>query len=281
MDFTGKYNEYFCVKNEREINFDKFFNSNLKTSLSIIWNTGKKAQFHIDNQEITLEKNCLFFLTEFHKIERFDYEKLNVIQFNRDFYCIVDHDSEIGCKGLLFFGASTIPKIIIPNEKLKQFLLLWEIFTIEINENDALKIEMLQSLLKRFLILCLRVYKNQNSNINNDSVGIGIIREFNYLVEQHYKSKTKVADYAHLLNKSPKTLSNLFHNFIEITPIQIINNRRILEAKRLLNHSDYTIQEIASELNFSDVQSFSNFFKLRVKLSPTQFKHGNNSQIKR
>jgi len=139
-------------------------------------------------------------------------------------------------------------------------------------ESDNLKLEMLQIMLKRFLITCVRIYKEDHLNIPSDYGGVAIIREFNYLVEKHFKTYTKVADYAKLLHKSPKTLANLFNKYIDKTPIKIINERRLLEAKRWLKYTDKTIQEIADDLNFKDIQSFSHFFRTRIGQSPTAFK---------
>ncbi len=212
------------------------------------------------------------FLTEYHQIDDFQFEKMNVIQFNRPFYCIENDDHEIGCKGLLFFGASNIPKIEIPNDRKRQFQLLWDVFMMETEESDALKLEMLRALLKRFLIICLRVYQKESRDLPQENVMVALIREFNYLVEKYFRTYTKVADYARLLHKSPKTLANIFNKYIEKTPLQIINDRRLLEARRLLSHSDKPIQEIADELGFNDVQSFSNFFKTRQQVSPSQFR---------
>ena len=209
MKFKSSINETIFVSEifpERSYMFDQ----DLKTGLSIVWNSGATALFEIDGVERQLHENCVIFLTEYHTIDRFEFERLNVIQFNRLFYCVEEDDSEIGCKGLLFFGAAEVPKIIIPKERKKQFSLLWEIFMMEIEESDALKLEMLRALLKRFLILCLRVYKNQNYDLPSDNVNVGLIREYNYLVEQHFKMLTKVSDYARLLHKSPKTLANIF-----------------------------------------------------------------------
>ncbi|MFT5165998.1 MAG: AraC family transcriptional activator of pobA [Saprospiraceae bacterium] len=271
MKFQSKINETIFVSEilpERSYMFDQ----DMKTGLSIIWNTGSTARFMIDNEVVEIKKDCIIFLTEFHKIDHFQFEKMNVVQFNRPFYCVEDHDSEVGCRGLLFFGASGIPKIEIPKEKKKQFNLIWEIFLMEMDEMDALKLEMLRALLKRFMILCLRVYKNKNNNLPADNVNVGLIREYNYLVEKHYKKLTKVSDYAKLLHKSPKTLSNIFNKYINKTPLQIINERRQLEAQRLLKYTDKSIQEIADEIQFSDVQSFSHFFRLRQGIAPSLFR---------
>jgi AraC family transcriptional activator of pobA len=271
MHYKGKINEQIFISPivpERDYMFDK----DLKTGLSIIWNVEEKATLIIDNQAIEIEKNCILFVTEYHQITEIQFEKLNVIQFNRAFHCIRDHDQDIGCKGLLFFGASEIPKIVIPKEKTRHFQSLWDIFIMEIDEQDAYKLDMLRSLLKRFLILCTRIYKKERFDIHYDNKNIGLIREYNYLVEQHYKTLTKVGDYAKILYKSPKTLSNVFKKYIDKTPLQIINERRLLEAKRLLNYSDSTIQEIAESLNFNDIQAFSNFFKKHTKMTPSAFR---------
>lgn len=249
------------------------FNHDLRTGLSIIWNTGKEAQFMIDDEVIFVNTNCIIFLTEFHRITEFSFEKMNILQFNRPFFCVQERDNEINCKGLLFFGASGIPKITIPPEKLASFQALWDVLVMEMEEMDNLKLEMLRAMLKRFLILSLRIYKNENHNLVNDNFNIGLIREYNYLVEQHYMKLTKVSDYAKLLHKSPKTLSNLFKKYIDKTPLQIINNRRLLEAKRSLMFTQRSIQEISDDLGFVDVQSFSHFFKKKLKISPLQFRN--------
>ena len=91
-------------------------------------------------------------------------------------------------------------------------------------------------------------------------------------METNFKTKKQVADYAEMLNKSPKTLSNLFKKYNEKSPLQIIQDRTILEARRLLRHSDQSIKEIAYEIGYEDIQSFSRFFKKLEGVSPSEFK---------
>ncbi len=279
MKFKSNIDEIIFIS---EINPDSMylFNQDLKTGLSIIWNVGKTASINIDGNVIDFKKNCAIFLTEFHLPKDIKFDKLQVIQFNRPFYCVEEHDSEVGCKGLLFFGASEVPKIEIRGERLTQLQLIWEVFMMEMNdERDSLKLEMLRVMLKRFLITCVRIYKKDKLNIPADNHRTGIIREFNYLVEKHFRQLTKVTDYAKLLHKSPKTLSNIFGTYIDRTPVQIINDRRLLEAKRMLKYSEKPVQEIAYELNFIDAQSFSHFFRTRVGQSPSFFRNELNSKV--
>jgi AraC-like DNA-binding protein len=172
----------------------------------------------------------------------------------------------------LFFGASQFPKITIPNEELEKFEILWKMFAIEMESKDDLQNDMLLMMLKRLLILCTRIYKEQTELTTFDKSQLDIVREYNYLVESNFKTKHQVADYAEMLNKSPKTLSNLFKKYNEKSPLQIIQDRTILEARRLLRYSDKSIKEIAYEIGYEDIQSFSRFFKKIEGVSPSDFK---------
>ena len=131
---------------------------------------------------------------------------------------------------------------------------------------------MLQMLLKRLIIICTRLAKQQLIVKTLDNDQIDIIRKFNVLVDTNFKSKRKVGDYADMLFKSPKTLSNLFAIYNQKSPQQIILERVALEAKRLISFSDKQNQEIAFELGFNDPAHFSRFFKKMTSYSPTEFR---------
>jgi hypothetical protein len=88
-------------------------------------------------------------------------------------------------------------------------------FTIEMVSKDDLQNDMLQMMLKRLLILCTRVYKEQTELTILIKKQLDIVMRKNYLVESHFKTKHQVADYAEMLNKSPETLSNLFKKYNE------------------------------------------------------------------
>ena len=99
-----------------------------------------------------------------------------------------------------------------------------------------------------------------------------IVRQFNLLVEKRYKEWHQVQDYAGELNKSPKTLSNLFSKLSNKSPLKIIHDRIILEAKRLLIYTDYTIKEIAYEIGFEEVPPFNRLFKKMIQETPSEFR---------
>ena len=270
MKFLGNTNEYLQLKTIG-IEDCSVFNETIEGSLTVLWFQSDSNILIIDGEEYNFKKNQIVFLTEFHKVTVKNLDEIRYVKFNRSFYCVIDHDVEVGCKGILFFGASQLPIIQIPDNEVKQFEILWEMFSIEMESEDNLQIEMLQMMLKRYLILCTRLFKTQ-AQYPSKKVESDIVREFNFLVEQHFKTKHSVSEYAELLNKSPKTLSNLFSKISSKSPLQYIQERKMLEAKRLLHHSKLQIQEVAYEIGYDDIQTFSRFFKKKEGVSPSEFK---------
>ncbi|PWJ55932.1 AraC-like DNA-binding protein [Dyadobacter jejuensis] len=242
------------------------------SGLTLIWFTHDHNQLVIGGTPVTFDKNQIVFLTEFDAIEVVALHGARLVQFNRPFYCIIDHDSEVGCKGILFFGASRRPVIQLPEAELEVFEHLYSLFLHELKTEDTLQLEMLRMLLKRLLILCTRIYKAQSSYLNLENGQVDLIREYNFLVETHFKTHHTVAEYASMLHKSPKTLSNYFAKFSSKTPLQFIQDRKMMEARILLENSVWSIKEIAYELGFEDLQTFGRFFKKQSGIAPSDYR---------
>ena len=273
MIYRGINNEFIElkeIKSDQELVFDQELNS----PLLFVWIKEANTTIKYEGISLQVPKNTIVCLTKFHKIEFNDSGFVRFIKFNREFYCVLDHDNdnEVSCKGLLFYGAHELPKFQIPDDELEKFETLWRMFQIELESKDELQLGMLQMMLKRFMILCTRIYKAQRSVNTLKNNEVDILRDFNFLVEQHFRTKHSINDYAEILHKSPKTLSNIFSKCSDKTPLRIIHERIALEAKRLLRYTDKPIKEIAYEVGFEDLQSFSRFFKKTEKISPSEFK---------
>ena len=137
--------------------------STVKESMSMLWFQEEDNTLIIDTIEYTYGRGDIIFLTEFHKVEIKKVNRLQLLRFNKSFYCIVNHDSEVGCKGVLFFGASTIPILHPAEQELETLHAVWTMLELEMISRDNLQLEMLQMMLKRILILCTRVYKGQEN----------------------------------------------------------------------------------------------------------------------
>ncbi|RIV35498.1 helix-turn-helix domain-containing protein [Flagellimonas lutimaris] len=243
-------------------------------TIKFLWNRNDcPLTIQIDGMDLELLPNQIITVTYLQHVSYSETKlPLSAILFNREFYCISDHDSEVSCNGILFFGTQDIPIITIPKGQLKKFNLLHDMFIEEFSTPDNIQGDMLQMLLKRLIIMSTRLAKEQLivKTLGNDQ--IDTIRRFNFLVDVHYKTKRKVSDYAEMLYKSPKTLSNLFSIYNQKSPQQIILERIALEAKRLINFTDKQNQEIAFELGFNDPAHFSRFFKKMTQMTPSEYR---------
>lgn len=271
MHFTGTTDEYIELRELNATNAS-VLNETFVNGLRIIWNSGDRMELRIDGSLITLGRDQLIFLTEHYHVDVVHLEACRFVRFNRPFFCVVDRDSEVGCKGILFFGAPELPVLSIAPAEQEKFDILWRMFALEMQSSDGLQMEMLQMMLRRLLILCTRLYKEQGKLGSLQFDGVNIVRDFNFLVETHFRSIHNVAAYAELLHRSPKTLANLFAQLGKRTPLKVIQDRIMLEARRLIRYSDRPMKEIADKLGFEDVQTFSRFFKTQEGMAPTEFR---------
>jgi AraC family transcriptional activator of pobA len=240
---------------------------------TIAWNRGEKQTVTIDGVTHDFMPQTVLPLM-FNQSFYFD-RPADVVawQFNREFYCIVDHDSEVSCVGFLF-GMGDYLFIDLDEQSQRKLQLLLDVFVSELNTSDHIQNDMLLMLLKRLIIMITGLARaGYLPNIRVNDERFHILRKYNILVEMNYREQHSVSYYAGRLNKSPKTLSNLFAMYNQKTPIQIIQERILIEAKRLLFYTDKSAKQITYELGFDDAAYFSNFFKKHTSFSPSDFRN--------
>lgn len=250
-----------------------FVQDKVGTILTIAWNTGPVQTLDIDGQTFESPHNSIVALMANQTFKFHQPENVVAWQFNRQFYCIVDHDEEVSCLGLLFYGSADHPFITLDALEARKIDLLYQVFVDEFEENDGMQEEMLRMLLKRLIIKVTRLYKQQVNLSRLPVEELDLVRQYNWLVENKYKVWHQVQNYANEMNKSPKTLSNLFAQYNIKSPLKIIHERIVLEAKRMLIYTDSSVKEIAYELGFEEVPPFNRLFKKVTQLAPTKFRN--------
>ncbi len=244
--------------------------SKLIGDYTFIWPRETEMLIEVDGIAITVENDNVVVLTPNQYFKFISGSDLIVYQFNREFYCIKDHDKEVSCMGVLFHGTSDISIVKLDTVEHNKLDQLHRVFLDELDTVDTIQAEMLRMLMARFIITTTRLIKQQ-SNFSELDDQVDLIRQFNILVDTHFRQEHSVAFYAEKLFKSPKTLSN---NFVKLkkSPLQIVHDRVILEAKRLLIYTDKTAKEIAYEIGFEDASHLSRMFKKHTSFSPSEFK---------
>lgn len=240
----------------------------------ILWVKKDIDSLLIDGCTYTLKKDEFIFCTPLNVIEiALTRQAIVSVVFNREFYCIRDNDDEVSCNGLLFYGSSS-PVIIMPDaSERKIFEQIYAVIEEELIERNRSHGEMLRVMLKRLIIKSTRLIETRSRPQGEASDRLEVIRAFHILVEKNFKTHHKLTNYAILMQKSPKTISNIFSEHSTTTPLQVINERVFVEARRLLLYSKKSIVDISTTLGYKDASHFSKFFKRNAGLSPIKFKN--------
>lgn len=233
-----------------------------KTLYKFIWALNGSIDVEVDHVIMHLQTNEVISLTplQLFRVDRVEGEYLTFL-FNSNFYCIFGHDNEVSCNGFLFHGSSEVLKLELTDSQAVQLGTIVHLFQGECSVKDNLQEEMLRITLKHFIITCTRIAREKFNISADKEKSFDLVRKFYVLVDQNFKEKKQVQDYADLLHRSPKTLTNLFSSYGLPSPLRVIRERIEAEAKRLLVHTTKSAKEIGELLGFEDQATFSRFFK--------------------
>jgi AraC-like DNA-binding protein len=99
-----------------------------------------------------------------------------------------------------------------------------------------------------------------------------VFARFRALVERDFARSRDVSEYAAQLGYSPRTVSRATHQAFGMAAKQFIDQRVMLEAKRLLAHDELSAAQIATFLGFPSATSFAKFFRRHTGNTPGAFR---------
>jgi AraC-like DNA-binding protein len=174
---------------------------------------------------------------------------------------------------LLFDHTAASPITKLPDiEYLEQLIILSKVRAEISSENSFAKDEILFSLLKTFLLITERVKRAESGNDNHYEGEWHYLNKFKESLEAQYFISRYVQHYANLLSITPKKLNEITFDCYGKPAKRVIEERVLLEIKRLLIHTDQTVKEIGHSLGFNDPTNFIKFFKKYIKETPTEFR---------
>ena len=130
----------------------------------------------------------------------------------------------------------------------------------------------LGALLQLFLIYCNNSQLLDHTQLDEEDQNVCILRDFKGLLETNYQNWHKVNVYADHLNITAKHLSHTVKSLTGKTAKEFIQDRVLLESKRLLLHTNLNVKEIAYQVGFEEPLHFSGFFKKNAGKSPSDFR---------
>lgn len=144
---------------------------------------------------------------------------------------------------------------------------------IESIKNEWKNKQLILSYLTQIYIYLNRFVEHQSAiNFTNLRHYQAVFSQFEKLVNEHFIEKKSATEYADLLNITQKHLNRIVKSITQKTTTEIITERIVLEAKRLLLYTNKTLNEIALNLGFTDYTYFSRLFKKNVSRTASEFR---------
>ena len=98
------------------------------------------------------------------------------------------------------------------------------------------------------------------------------MEKLKYTLDHAVEKNFRLADYAKANNISDAHLIRSFRKFFNMTPYEYLMDKKMENAKSLLQYSHLSVKEIADHLAFSDQYYFSNYFKQKTGLAPSEYR---------
>ncbi|WP_020526110.1 AraC family transcriptional regulator [Flexithrix dorotheae] len=234
----------------------------------------------IDFTRYPIQSNTFYFISE-GQIQCWELSE-NVegftVFFTRDFYDL--WSSDVSVFDFSFFHSSyLLPTLRLRDDsKVKVFENLFLTLDKEFaHPSDQHQDKILWSYLN---VLLYKLQQNFKGNPQQHAqYAYQAIRNFDILVQKNFRQIRAVADYADMLHISPNYLNALCKKAEGKHAKEIINDRVLLEAKRLLYNSNKCITDIAFSLKFKDASYFSRFFRKGTGMSPEEFRMGYSQKV--
>jgi AraC-like DNA-binding protein len=243
-----------------------------RPNYQIVWVTKGSGHFSIDLKKYQIKDNSIYTIPpgRFHQIMPNGRISGYVISFNIDFLYLAiggpgqplfeEISSELNQVNMLF------PK---PGDRALQNVLTD--ISKEFNAHLILRLEILSGLFKLFLL-----YMHRNSaTILQQGVSVRSTRLFNSFyakLDNHFRSRKQVTDYANELFVSPGYLTDVIKKVTGHSASYHIRQRTVQEAKRMLLYNDVNMKMVAYTLGFDDLSHFSKYFKNATGMRFTEFK---------
>jgi AraC family transcriptional regulator, transcriptional activator of pobA len=194
-----------------------------------------------------------------------------IVGFLEDFLLCFGPSSGCIYELSFFHNVSQYPKLHLNRSEATKIKSLISDMEREYLVNTPDRTLMLRSYLHILLVniqrLYVAAYPEQHSNRDSS-----FVRKFNHLVSALYMSERTVRSYAVKMGVSTGHLSNTIKSLTGLPPKKMIRQQIMMEAKRLLAHTNLSVSEIIQHLNMEDLSYFSRMFKHTTGLSPSAFR---------
>lgn len=174
-----------------------------------------------------------------------------------------------------FFNLLSSSQVIeLDPKSLEKVVLLFEEILEEVEKAGTQKQAtiIIISYLLQIFVLTNRCIKDSRLTYSQENYNSLLVKKFIELIEENFKEIRLPKDYAAMLYITSNHLNFICQEQVKTPAGELIRNRVLLEAKRLLVNFELSVSAIALELNFFDTSYFVKFFKKHTGLTPEVFR---------
>lgn len=234
----------------------------------------EEARFSVEFTTYGCEGNSFIFLSpyQYFQLTESEQTRFKALVFHADFYCIEYHKKEVACNGVLFNTIYYQPFVVVSEQLFQEINAIVDRMQNFKNVQDAYDVSILKSYLQLILALSSKEKQLQMKVSVADGLPLENITGFQELLEIYFKENKDVTFYAERLGLATNSFSKKIKKHFGKSPSKLIQERVVLEAKKLLHLTHKPVKEVAGDLNFEDEFYFSRYFKKEVGISPKQFR---------
>lgn len=159
------------------------------------------------------------------------------------------------------------------NTLFEQIKTLKEMIANELNQENIEKRSFINSLFQTLFLVLFRVNQIQKTSAEEtDNKTLKYFQIFQKSIKRDSTDTKTISQYAKEIGITTMHLNRVCKSVSNKSPIKIIHEQLIAEAKKYLLHTSYSISEISFFLNINDPAYFTRLFKKNVGVSPSDFR---------
>jgi AraC family transcriptional activator of pobA len=120
--------------------------------------------------------------------------------------------------------------------------------------------------------LLLHLWRASGSNSPVRGTGTTTVQRFRQLIELHYRDNLSIEGFAKLLGVTRAHLHNACGRSARCTPLKLVHDRVLEEARLRLENTEFPVEQIAYGLGFRDPGYFNRFFKRLTGVAPGAYR---------
>ncbi|MES2805711.1 MAG: AraC family transcriptional regulator [Bacteroidota bacterium] len=240
-------------------------------SYVLVFFTKGSGTHEIDFDVFTIQPGSMFFLQpgQMHHWNLSDDVEGFVIFYSQEMYNLYFGQKTIGDYPF-YSSVDNKPEMFFDATESKLILPYFESLILETQANQLLKQDKIMNLLDIIHIEIARKYSETHLH-EAHSYNVKI-KTFELVLEHNFKKEKAPSFYASQLAITLKHLNRICNEMLQKTTTEVVTDRIILEAKRMLMDKKFTVNEIATELGFDDYSYFTRLFKKNTLMTPTDFR---------